>query len=149
MGRDSLVETAKGFDQYMSVIPEAAVAVKHGVSAMHDVTEGGIYGALWELSEASHIGLEIDLKAIPFRQETIEICEYTGLNPYYLISGGSMLMAADNGHDLVRSLEKAGIPAAVIGKATKGPAKRITNGEDEAFLERPKADELYRIYEEK
>lgn len=144
----AFVETAKGFDQYISVIPEAAVAVKHGVSAMHDVTEGGIYGALWELSEASRIGLEIDLKAIPFRQETIEICEYYGLNPYYLISSGCMLMAADNGHDLVRALEKEGIPAAVIGKATKGPAKRIVNGEDEAFLERPKTDELYKIYEE-
>ena len=144
----AFVDTAKGFDAYLSVIPEAAVAVKHGVSAMHDVSEGGIYGALWELSEASGIGLEIDLKAIPFRQETIEICEYFGLNPYHLISGGCMLMAADNGHDLVRALEKAGIPAAVIGKATKGPAKRIVNGEDEAFLERPKTDELYKICEE-
>jgi len=58
-------------------------------------------------------------------------------------------MAADNGHDLVRALEKAGISAAVIGKATEGPAKRITNGEDEAFLERPKTDEIYKMYEEK
>ena len=143
------MEAAKSFDQYISVVPEAAVAVKHGVSAMHDVTEGGIYGALWELSEASGMGLEIDLKAIPFRQETIEICEYFGLNPYYLISSGCMIMAADHGHDLVRALEKAGIPAVVIGKATEGPAKRIVNGEDEAFLERPKTDELYKIYEEK
>lgn len=143
-----LVETAKGFDAYISVIPEAKIAVEQGVSAMHDVTEGGIYGALWELSEASGIGLEIDLQAIPFRQETIEICEYFGLNPYYLISSGCMLMAADNGYDLVRALKKAGIPASVIGKATKGPAKRIINGEEEAFLERPKTDELYKIYEE-
>ncbi len=141
------VETAKGFDAWISVLPEAAVAVEHGVSAMHDVTEGGIYGALWEIAEASGIGLEIDLKAIPFRQETIEICEYLGLNPYYLISSGSMLMAADNGYDLVRALKQAGIPASVIGKAVKGPAKRILNGGEEAFLERPKTDELYKIYE--
>ncbi|MBQ8185061.1 MAG: AIR synthase family protein [Lachnospiraceae bacterium] len=143
----SFVETAKGFADYISVIPDAAVAMEHGVSAMHDVTEGGIYGALWELAEASGIGLEIDLKAIPFRQETIEICEYLGLNPYYLISSGTMLIATDRGHDLVRELEKAGIPAAVIGKATTGPARRIRNGEDEAFLERPRTDELYKIYE--
>lgn len=143
------VETAKGFDDWLSVLPEAEVAVRMGVSAMHDVTEGGIYGALWELAEASGIGLEIDLKAIPIRQETVEICEYLGLNPYYLISSGCMLMASDRGHDLVRELEKEGIPAAVIGKATSGSARRIRNGGEEGFLERPHTDELYKIYEEK
>ena len=60
-----------------------------GVSAMHDVTEGGVFGALWEMAEASGVGLEIDLKKIPIRQETIEICEFFNLNPYQLISSGS------------------------------------------------------------
>lgn len=94
----SFVETVKSFDQYLSVVPEAAVAVKHGVSAMHDVTEGGIYGALWEMAEASGIGLEVDLKSIPIRQETVELCEAFRLNPYLLISSGCMLMAAPDGH---------------------------------------------------
>ena len=142
----AFVDTAKGFDQYLSVLPDSRIAVEHGVSAMHDVTEGGIYGALWEVAEASGIGLEIDLKAIPIRQETIEICEYFELNPYYLISSGCMLMAADQGHDLVRKLEAAGIPAAVIGKATDGKVRRIWNGGEESYLERPKTDELYKIY---
>ena len=142
----AFVDTAKGFDQYLSVLPDSRIAVEHGVSAMHDVTEGGIYGARWEVAEASGIGLEIDLKAIPIRQETIEICEYFELNPYYLISSGCMLMAADQGHDLVRKLEAAGIPAAVIGKATDGKARRIWNGGEESYLERPKTDELYKIY---
>lgn len=140
------VDTAKGFDQYLSVLPEAGIAVDFGVSAMHDVTEGGIYGALWELAEASGVGLEIDLKAVPIRQETVEVCEYFGLNPYYLISSGCMLMASDRGHDLARELQKAGISAAVIGKAVEGKARRILNGEEESFLERPKTDELYKIY---
>ncbi len=143
----SFVDTAKGFDQYLSVLPEAMLASDFGISAMHDVTEGGVYGALWEMAEASGIGLEIDLKAIPIRQETVEICEYFGLNPYYLISSGCMLMAGDRGHDLVRELKKAGIPAAVIGKAVEGKAKKVLNGEEEAFLERPRADELYKIYQ--
>ena len=143
---EAFVETAKGFDQYLSVVPESQIAVEHGVSAMHDVTEGGIYGALWEVAEASGIGLEIDLKAIPIRQETVEVCEYFELNPYYLISSGCMLMAADRGHDLARKLTAAGIPAAVIGKATDGKARRIWNGGEESYLERPKTDELYKIY---
>ena len=143
---EAFVETAKGFDQYLSVVPESQIAVEHGVSAMHDVTEGGIYGALWEVAEASGIGLEIDLKAIPIRQETVEVCEYFELNPYYLISSGCMLMAAERGHDLVRELQAAGIPAVVIGKAVEGKARRIWNGGEESYLERPKTDELYKIY---
>ena len=56
----------KKLDVYLSVLSEAAVAVRSGVSAMHDVTEGGIFGALWEMAEASGVGLEIDLKRFPF-----------------------------------------------------------------------------------
>ena len=138
------VEKAKELDAYISVLSEAAVATKSGVSAMHDVTEGGIFGALWEMAEASGVGLEIDLKKIPIRQETVEICEYFGINPYELISSGSMLMAAEDGNTLVRNLEKAGIPAAVIGKAVEGKDRVILNGDEKRFLEQPKVDELYR-----
>lgn len=142
---EKLIETAKGFDQYLSVVPEAKIAMANGVASMHDVTEGGIFGALWEVAEASGIGLEIDLRAIPVRQETIEICECFQINPYQLVSSGSMLMAAPNGHDLVRELKKAGIEAAVIGKATEGNDRVLINEEERRFLEPPKTDELYKV----
>lgn len=141
----SFVKEAQNFDRYLSVVPEAATAVKSGVSAMHDVTEGGIYGALWEMAEASGVGLEIDLKRLPIRQETVEICEVYDLNPYGLISSGSLLIAADHGHDLVRALEKEGIFAAVVGKATAGNDRVIRKDEERRFLEPPKSDELYRV----
>ena len=140
-----LVETAAGLDQYLSVLPEAAVAVKSGVAAMHDVTEGGIFGALWEMAEASGVGLDIDLKKIPIRQETVEICEYFDINPYELISSGCMLMAAPDGNGLVMALERAGIPATVIGKATEGNDRTIRSGEEKRFLEPPKTDQLYQV----
>lgn len=143
----SFVEGAKALDQYLSVVPEAKTAAAYGVTAMHDVTEGGIYGALWELAEASGVGLEIDLKAIPLRQETVEICEQFRLNPYQLISSGSMLITAPDGLGLIKELEKEGIPASIIGRCVDGKAKKIQNGEETAFLERPKTDELYKIYE--
>ena len=139
------IEQAKAFDRYISVLPEAKVAVRFNVGAMHDVTEGGIFGALWEMAEASGVGLEIDLKKIPIRQETIEICEFFGINPYQLISSGCMLMAAKDGNMLVRELERAGIPASVIGKATTGNDRVLLNGEERRFLEPPKTDELYRV----
>ena len=141
------INEAKSFGQYLSVVSEAATAVKSGVSAMHDVTEGGIFGALWEIAEASGVGLEIDLKKLPIKQETIEICEYFGLNPYALISSGSMLMTADNGYDLVRNLEKDGIKATVVGKVTSGNDRLLLNEDERRFLEPPKSDELYKIYD--
>ncbi len=137
------IEKAKQMDIYISVQSEAAVAVTSGVSAMHDVTEGGIFGALWEMAEASGVGLEIDLKKIPIRQETVEICEFFGVNPYKLISSGCMLMAAEDGNHLVRELEKAGIKATIIGKATEGNDRVLLNEDERRFLEPPKEDELY------
>ncbi len=138
-----LVRTAQKFDQYLSVLPEAKVAVMSGVSAMHDVTEGGIFGALWELAESSGVGLEIDLRKIPVKQETIEVCEFFHINPYELISSGCMLMASPDGNTLVRELKKAGIHAAVIGKATAGNDRVLLNEEERRFLEPPKPDELF------
>ncbi len=141
----SFVEEAKRFDRYISVLDEAMTAVRTGVSAMHDVTEGGIYGALWEMAEASGVGLQIDLRSIPLRQETVEICEFFRIDPYRLISSGCMLMAARDGNTLVRELKKEGIPAAVIGKATTGNDRVLFYDEERRFLEPPKTDELYRV----
>jgi thiamin-phosphate kinase len=143
------IEKAKQMDAWISVLSEAAVAVRSGVGAMHDVTEGGIFGALWEMAEASGVGLEVDLKKIPIRQETVEVCEFFGINPYKLISSGCMLMAAADGNRLVRELEKEGIPATVIGKATSGNDRVLFNGEEKRFLEPPKTDELYEALNER
>lgn len=139
------IEGAKGLDCFLSVLPEAEIAVRCGVCAMHDVTEGGIFGALWEMAEASGVGLEIDVKKIPIRQETVEVCEFFGINPYQLISSGCMLMAAENGMTLQRELEKAGICASIIGKATEGNDRVLLNEDERRFLEPPKTDELYKV----
>lgn len=136
---------AQKLDAMLSVLPEAKIAVKFGVSAMHDVTEGGIFGALWEMAESSGIGLEIGLKKIPLKQETVEICEFFGINPYQLISSGAMLMAAEDGSRLVEKLNEAGIAACVIGKTTAGNDRVLLNEEERRFLEPPKADELYKV----
>lgn len=141
---DSFLKQAKEFGKMLSVLPEARIAAAFGVSAMHDVTEGGIFGALWEMAESSGIGLEIELKQIPIRQETVEICEFFGINPYELISSGSMLMAAKDGRGLLLELQKAGIAAQIIGRATAGNDRVVINGEERRFLEPPKPDELYK-----
>ena len=139
------IDNAKVFRQMMSILPEAAVATKSGASAMHDVSEGGVFGALWELAESAGVGLEIDLKKIPIRQETIEICEFFDLNPYKLLSGGCLLIATEDGNGLVMELEKADIPAVIIGKATDNNDRVLINEDERRFLETTQTDELYRI----
>lgn len=124
---------------------EAALAVKSGASAVQKPSWGGIYGALYELAGTAGVGLEIDLRAIPIRQETVEICEYLGLNPYYLHSGGCTVLTCDRGERLVRALQQEGIPAAVIGRTTAGRAKAVLNEGHIGYLERPKMDELKRL----
>lgn len=140
-----LIDTAKSFDQHLSVVPEAAAAVQSGVHSMHDVTEGGIFGALWEVAEASDVGLEIDLKKIPIRQESVEICEFFGINPYELISSGSMLIVTPDGTGLVRRLEQEGIPSVIAGKVTEGRDRVLLRDGERRFLEPPKTDEIYKV----
>lgn len=144
---EELVDTAAGFYQYLSVVPEAAVAMNTGVSAMHDVTEGGIFGALWEMGAASGVGITANLKKIPIRQETIEVCEVFDLNPYRMMSSGSMLIGCKNGNLLVSELEKKGISAAVIGSVNESNDRVIINDYETRFLEPASSDELYKIYE--
>lgn len=143
-----MIEEAAGFEQFFSVIPEAATARKSGVCGIHDVSQGGIFGALWEMANGAGVGLEIDLKKLPVRQETIEVCEFFDLNPYELSSAGCLLMTAEDGNGLVAALEKEGIPAVVVGKTTGGNDRVLYNEEERRFLEPPKTDALYKIGKE-
>lgn len=140
-----LVDTAAGFLTQLSVVPEARIAMEHGVSVMHDVTEGGIFGALWEMGAASGVGITAYLPNIPIRQETIEICEVFDINPYLLISSGCMLIGCEQANLLVEKLRQTGIPAAVIGRATEGNDRIVCNGEETRFLEPAGSDEIYKI----
>ena len=139
------IEEAAGFDKYLSVIPEAATAMKSGVCVMHDASEGGIMATLWELAESSGVGLSIDMKKLPIRQETVEVCEFCDVNPYELLSGGCLVMTTEDGNSLVEALAEANIPAVVVGKITDSNDRIIVNGEEKRFLDKPKVDEVHRF----
>lgn len=144
-----MLREAATYSQYMSIVPEARIALKAGVGILHDVSGGGMFRALWELAELAGTGLRVDLKKIPIKQETIEICEVFGLNPYELLSGGALLMVTEDGESLAEKLMKADIPAAVIGKLTDNNDRVILThwdgSEEIRFLERPKTDEIDKI----
>jgi len=139
------IQTAKAFGEHLSVVPDAKAAKEFGVSAMHDITEGGVFGALWEMAAGANVGLDVDIRKIPIRQETVEICEFFNLNPYLIMSSGSMMIAVDDGAGLVRGMKAAGIEATVIGKATSGNDRILRNGEDVRYLDKPQTDELYKV----
>jgi hydrogenase maturation factor len=139
------LDRAESYLTQLSVIPEAAVAAKSGVCAMHNASQGGIFGALWEMAEAAGVGLEIDLKKIPIRQETVEICEFFDINPYKLLAQGAMLMAAEDGNALVAALCAEGIPATVVGKATDSNDRILLCDGERRFLETAQTDELLHV----
>lgn len=141
---EDFIERAQNLFKDLSVVKDAMIAKKVGVTSMHDVTEGGIFGALWEVAAASKVGIEVDLKKIPIKQETIEICEVYDLNPYMLMSSGCMLISTDRGNALVEALKKEGISSAIIGNVIEGNDRIIMNDDERRYLEPPKVDELYK-----
>lgn len=138
--------TAQQMGDQLSVEKEEEIAKKMHASAMIEASQGGIFYAIWQLAKASSVGVDITLADIPIRQHTIEVCEFFDLNPYQLMANGNLLVATPNGGELVRALEKEGIHAAVIGKATPTKDRVVYYGDARRFLEPRKGDEIYKIW---
>jgi hydrogenase maturation factor len=104
------------------VVAEALTAARHGVSAMHDPTEGGVRAALHELAHASQVRLRIDLDAVPIRPETDRLCRHFGLDALGLIGSGALLatIAASRVRSLLRAWRRSGIAGHVIGQVERG-----------------------------
>lgn len=141
----SYIAVAKHLFDDGSLSGIAEILLEKEIVLSHDVREGGIFAALWELAAAANVGLSVDLKEIPIKQHTIEVCEYFNLNPYMLRSGGTLLFACTNGARIVEQLRKAGMAAAVIGQTTSGNDRLIRYDEEARFLEPPKMDEYYKV----
>lgn len=142
----SFIQEAKDCLRDISVVPDG-MAAKEYASSMHDITEGGIYGALWEVAKASKVGFEVIVEDIPIKQHTIELCEKYDLNPYQLISSGSMLITTNHGRELVAALAQKGIKGTIIGHTTDSRDKLVYRQGKPANMEAPKQDELYKIYQ--
>lgn len=124
-----------------SVLSEIKVLKSLGIQHMHDVAEGGVFGAVWELCERLSTGVELDLKKIPIRQETVEISEYFDINPYQLKGDGALLFLTQDSMAAIRALKEAGIPAAVIGRMTDSNDRILINEDETRFLEPNRVDE--------
>jgi len=113
------------------------------VTAMHDVTEGGVMGALYELAYASGCGMEIDETAIPVGEAQQKIGDLFRIHPMHCVGAGSMIITVkeDQYHSLLIQLEAKSIKARVIGKVMNTEAGLvIDNGDQQRILHSPEAD---------
>lgn len=135
------INKLKGLLNHLSVVPEGKFALNNGATAMHDITEGGVLGAAWELHAREGIGITIFKDAIPVLREIELACKVFDVDMLRLISSGCMLISCGNGANMLKGLNELGIDAAVIGKAG-GVGLCFDNGE--AILP-PEADEIYKL----
>ncbi len=141
-----LVERAKGLASEMSIVEDAVTAYGAGVvHAMHDCTEGGVLGAVFEMSLASGLGFALDEKSVPVASETRQLCDSLSLNPLRLIGSGSLLLAVESGKEarVARALEPV-CQVTRIGDFRKG--KRVLRNRDgrEVIVRSAPEDELWR-----
>lgn len=124
-----------------SIIPEVKILknrpdILQEISAMHDVTEGGSLGAIYELCEASKIGVKVDIEAITIGKSQNEICNLFQINPLRSTGAGSLLIACkrEMSKYILEELQRNNIAAAVVGETlpyTKGKKIYDSKGENE------------------
>lgn len=118
---EKLTKDAQDVFFQMSVVQDAAVCAASGrITAMHDATECGIWGALFEIARASGKGLAVDKSAIVTQDAVVKTCEVFDIDPYSSISEGTLVAAVDaaDADAVLSALEGEGMPASVVGELT-------------------------------
>lgn len=137
----------------IGILREAEVARAHGgVSAMHDVTEGGLATALRELGAAGGHVIGVEIEAIPVLAQTSRVCDLLGLDPLGLIGSGSLLICCADAHhsDLMAKLHAAGIEVACIGRVLEsGVGVRASRGGLAADWPSFDVDEIARLFQQR
>ena len=78
----------------ISVLRDAQIACASArINSMHDVTEGGLVGALREVAQASGLGLSVEQQRIPVLSECRAVCQALDLDPLGLLGSGALLIA--------------------------------------------------------
>jgi hydrogenase expression/formation protein HypE len=138
----------------MSVVEDGMTAISvgrrdNGVSAMHDATECGIWGALYEIGQSSGLGVRVEQEKIVVEDGVREICEYFGIDPYASISEGTLVLTcrAHKADAIISALLKKGIKSSIVGELTR-PEKGmvlIKSGQ-ESKLVHPIVDPFWKAF---
>lgn len=147
-------DEAVSFINSMSVYDDSLAAVSSGlhskgVTAMHDVAEGGVINAIYELAEASSVGVMIFADRIPVADVTKKVCSMFDLDPLRSLGEGSMLICCKPSKErrIIAALARSGVKATSIGKVVSRKDDRliIENG-SEKRLEPVEQDEYWRAF---
>lgn len=137
------------FDPGIMVLPEAqAMCAAVRPHALHDPTEGGLATGLWEMAEASQVGLRIERERIPVLPEGQRLCDDYGIDPLGLIASGSMLaaVAAEEAEGAIAACTEAGVPCCQIGTATEmGAGVILVDDGEPQPMPRYDQDEITRV----
>jgi hydrogenase maturation factor len=142
------VASASRYFGKLSVVEEAVSAYKTGeVHAMHDCTEGGVLGAVYEMAAASKLGIDVAEKRVPVSKETRRICSSVGVDPLKLISSGALLLAVERGREarVTEAIVSAGSSATSIGRFTRGRVILARAGSKVELTTAP-TDEIWRLH---
>ncbi|EDS78061.1 hydrogenase maturation factor [Clostridium botulinum C str. Eklund] len=141
---DEEINEAKSYINYISVIKEGKISGEFGVNSMHDITEGGLIGALWEVSEGSGVGFEVYKEKLPISNITKKLCDLFKIDPLKFISSGSMLITCKDGEKLVEKLKQNGIKASLVGRIIK-KEKIVVESNKNINVTSVERDELFNI----
>lgn len=156
----TLIDEALSYDRFISVVKEGEIAggiinseftkdergfYYGAVNLMHDITEGGVYGAAYEMAHFSGLGIRLEPSLIPISDATREICRTLDIDPYRLISSGSLLLATSEEERVLRKLREGGVEACVIGEFTESGYELVFENGERSDLEPPRADEIYKL----
>jgi hydrogenase maturation factor len=138
----------------MSVVEDAMTAVsvgvrQDGVTAMHDATECGIWGGLYEVAQAAGLGVRVDKEQIVVDDCITEICSYFGIDPYASISEGTLIIACreHKAREVVNTLGHKGIVSSIVGELTEQESGMVLVSEGtEGKLEHPIVDPFWRAF---
>lgn len=144
-GKD-FVEEAKNFLDKTSVVKEGKLLGKLS-KGMHDVTEGGILGAVWEMGELYSLGAELEIDEKMISEQTRKICDFYNIDPLKLISSGTMLICIDESQkdETLKLLKKNGIESYIIGKFIELKEMRYNFKGKMKNIDEPESDELYKV----
>jgi len=137
-------------DPGLSVLEASRAACRDAkVRALHDPTEGGIANALWELAEASGVGLVVNEREIPRYTESTRLAELFDINILGAISSGALLIASAelDTSCILRRLREANIEAHVIGRVVEKQRGVKLQRDEQHLVDLPRfdADEITRV----
>lgn len=129
----SLIKKAQALCQQMSVVKDSLLAMEvGGVTSMHDATEGGVIGGLFEIATASGVGMEVDESKFIYPEEVQMVCSVFSIDPLTAIAEGSLLITINPSFTdmLIKKLNEAGIKSSVIGKVIEDVKRRSLRRRD-------------------